>query len=101
MFETDTNDIERSPVANLSQVHRNFLCSVVLACVQSPSLTQVLLTGLKPGTNYTAKVYPRAADDTEGQPGIKAFTTGRLDFAKWLQPESPLHNVFSFVVLFI
>uniref|UniRef100_A0A8C2QPF6 Receptor-type tyrosine-protein phosphatase eta n=1 Tax=Cricetulus griseus TaxID=10029 RepID=A0A8C2QPF6_CRIGR len=72
---SDTNDIERSPVANLSQVHRNFLCSVVLACVQSPSLTQVLLTGLKPGTNYTAKVYPRAADDTEGQPGIKAFTT--------------------------
>ncbi|XP_051040261.1 receptor-type tyrosine-protein phosphatase eta [Phodopus roborovskii] len=63
---SDTNDTERIPVANLSQVHRNLHCSV-----QGSSLTEVLLTGLKPDVNYTAIVYSQAANDTEGQPGNK------------------------------
>lgn len=79
VFETDTNDTERSPVANLSQVHRSLLCPVDLASAQASSLTKVLLLGLKPDTNYTAKVYSRAADGTEGQPGKEVFTTSRLD----------------------
>ncbi|KAL6089207.1 hypothetical protein STEG23_014547, partial [Scotinomys teguina] len=61
---------ERSPVANLSQP-RNLRGSV-----EDPSRTEVTLTGLKPDTEYTAIVYSRAADGTEGQPGDEAvFTT--------------------------
>ncbi|XP_012977370.2 LOW QUALITY PROTEIN: receptor-type tyrosine-protein phosphatase eta [Mesocricetus auratus] len=75
---SDTNDTERSPVANLSQVHRSLLCPVDLASAQASSLTKVLLLGLKPDTNYTAKVYSRAADGTEGQPGKEVFTTNSI-----------------------
>lgn len=89
VFETDTNGSKRSPVVNLCQLHRNFLDSVDPSSVQGPSL-EVLLTGLKPDTDYSAVVYSQAADGTEGQPGNKeVFTTSRLDFAKWLQPEPP------------
>lgn len=90
VFETDTNGSERSPVANLSQLHRNFLDSVDPPSVQGPSLLKVLLTGLRPDTDYSAIVYSQAADGTEGQPGNEeVFTTSRLGFAKWLQPETP------------
>ncbi|KAK7828895.1 hypothetical protein U0070_002125 [Myodes glareolus] len=72
----DTNGSERSPVANLSQLHRSFLDSVDPPSVQGPSLLEVLLTGLRPDTDYRAVVYSQAADGTEGQPGNEeVFTT--------------------------
>ncbi|KAL1786631.1 receptor-type tyrosine-protein phosphatase eta isoform X2 [Sigmodon hispidus] len=68
-------DIERGPVANLSQLHRN-LCSVDLSFGQDPSFTEVLLTRLQPDSVYRAVVYSQAADGTEGQPGNEEnFTT--------------------------
>ncbi|XP_057638025.1 receptor-type tyrosine-protein phosphatase eta [Chionomys nivalis] len=71
----DTNGSKRSPVAKLCQLHRNFLNSVDPSSVQGPSL-EVLLTGLKPDTDYSAVVYSQAVDGTEGQPGNKeVFTT--------------------------
>ncbi|KAM7327773.1 hypothetical protein ACRRTK_014140 [Alexandromys fortis] len=71
----DTNGSKRSPVASLCQLHRNFLDSVDPSSVQGPSL-EVLLTGLKPDTDYSAVVYSQAADGTEGRPGNKeVFTT--------------------------
>ncbi|CAO2579937.1 Receptor-type tyrosine-protein phosphatase eta [Lemmus lemmus] len=74
--ETDTNGSERSPVDILFQLHKNFLCSIDPSSVQDPSLLEVLLTGLKPDTNYSAIIYSQAADGTEGQPGNEeVFTT--------------------------
>lgn len=90
VFETDTNGSKKSPVVNLCQLHKNFLDSVDPFSVQGPSLLEVLLTGLKPDTDYSVVVYSQAADGTEGQPGNKEmFTTSKLDFVKWLQPEPP------------
>lgn len=71
----DANGTARSPVANLSQLHKNFLASADPPPAQDPSLTEVLLTDLKPDTQYNATVYSRAADDTEGQPQHKVFKT--------------------------
>lgn len=42
---------------------------------QDPSLTEVLLTELKPDTQYKVTIYSQAADGTEGQPGNKVFKT--------------------------
>lgn len=82
IFQTDANGTARSPVANLSQLHKNFLASADPPPAQDPSLTEVLLTDLKPDTQYNATVYSRAADDTEGQPRHKVFKTSRLGFVK-------------------
>nr|XP_034351168.1 receptor-type tyrosine-protein phosphatase eta isoform X2 [Arvicanthis niloticus] len=70
VFEADANGTKRSPVANLSQLHKDSFASA-----HPPSITQVLLTDLKPGTQYNVTIYPRAADGTEGQPGNKVFKT--------------------------
>ncbi|XP_052579371.1 receptor-type tyrosine-protein phosphatase eta [Peromyscus californicus insignis] len=61
-----TNGTGRSPVVSQP------LDSVDLSSVQDPSLTEVVLTGLKPDIDYTATVYSQAADGTEGQPGDEA-----------------------------
>lgn len=58
-----------------------------------PSLAQdvveVLLLRLKPDTQYTATVYPRAFNGAEGQPQAVEFKTSTWSFVKWLQPEFP------------
>lgn len=48
--------------------------------------TEVLLLGLKPGTQYKATVDCGAPDGTSLLPATN-FSTCMLDFAKWLQPE--------------
>lgn len=85
VFEADANSTKRSPVANLSQLHKTPLTSADPAPAQDPPLTEVLLTELKPDTHYNVTVYPQAADGTEGQPGKQEFETSRLDCVKWIQ----------------
>ncbi|XP_052038855.1 receptor-type tyrosine-protein phosphatase eta [Apodemus sylvaticus] len=70
----DANGTTRSPGANLSQPHET-----PLAPAQDPSLTEVLLTELKPYTHYNVTIYPQAADGTEGQPGKQEFETKSLE----------------------
>uniref|UniRef100_A0A8C8TJ04 Receptor-type tyrosine-protein phosphatase eta n=1 Tax=Peromyscus maniculatus bairdii TaxID=230844 RepID=A0A8C8TJ04_PERMB len=55
-----------------SPVVCQLLDSVDLSSVRDPSRTEVVLTGLESDTDYTATVYSRAADGTEGQPGDEA-----------------------------
>ncbi|XP_060228103.1 receptor-type tyrosine-protein phosphatase eta [Meriones unguiculatus] len=71
----DANGTERNPVDSLSQPHRSCLASADSLLAQDPSLTEVLLTGLKPDTWYRATVYSKAADGTEGQTGNNTFKT--------------------------
>ncbi|GAB1286555.1 Receptor-type tyrosine-protein phosphatase eta [Apodemus speciosus] len=75
----DANGTKRSPVANLSQLHKTLLASADPAPAQDPSLTEVLLTELKPDTHYNVTVYPQAADGTEGQPGKQEFETKSIE----------------------
>ncbi|XP_038185802.1 receptor-type tyrosine-protein phosphatase eta isoform X2 [Arvicola amphibius] len=71
MLTEDTSGSKRNPVASLCQLHRHFF-----NYVDPASVLEVLLTGLKPDTDYSAVVYSQAADGTEGQPGNKeVFTT--------------------------
>ncbi|EDL27484.1 protein tyrosine phosphatase, receptor type, J, isoform CRA_a [Mus musculus] len=71
----DANGTKRIPVTNLSQLHKNSLVSVDPPSGQDPSLTEILLTDLKPDTQYNATIYSQAANGTEGQPRNKVFKT--------------------------
>lgn len=66
------------------------------ASSSDPSLAQdaveVLLLRLKPDTQYTATVYPRAPNGAEGRPQAVEFKTSTWSFVKWLQPEFPSAN---------
>ena len=73
VFEADANGTKRIPVTNLSQLHKNSLVSVDPPSGQDPSLTEILLTDLKPDTQYNATIYSQAANGTEGQPRNKVF----------------------------
>lgn len=99
VFEADANGTEGSPVANISQLHKNSLASADPPSARDPSLTEVLLTELKPDTQYKVTIYSQAADGTEGQPGNKVFKTSRLIFMKWTQPE--FYKVLSFVIPYL
>lgn len=99
VFEADANGTKRIPVTNLSQLHKNSLVSVDPPSGQDPSLTEILLTDLKPDTQYNATIYSQAANGTEGQPRNKVFKTSRLDFVKWIQPE--FYKVLSFAILYL
>ncbi|XP_051000023.1 receptor-type tyrosine-protein phosphatase eta [Acomys russatus] len=74
----DANGTERRLVANQFQLHTNSVASADPPSAQDFFFTEVLLTGLKPGTQYTATVYSQAADGTEGQPGNSVFKTNPI-----------------------
>ncbi|KAL2806135.1 receptor-type tyrosine-protein phosphatase eta isoform 2 precursor [Daubentonia madagascariensis] len=80
----DANSTERSPAESWPQprssptspVHdENLLGHADPSFGRQSRDTDILLVGLKPGTQYKATVYSQAADGTEGQPQAIEFRT--------------------------